>query len=112
MALTALQRTQFFTSGVQMALTDAQRASLDSEGLVNEADFIDFKDDELKTAFKNMRSSLPGVPGVPDISEQLNAAGVVVQPAVPAIAPIPGLQATPILAKCASRILVASIAWN
>ena len=50
MALTALQRTQFFASGVQMALTDAQRAALDSEGLVNEADFIDFKDDELKTA--------------------------------------------------------------
>ena len=49
---------------------------------------------------------------MPGIPEQLNAAGVVVQPAVPAIAPIPGLQATPIPAKCASRILVASIAWN
>ena len=69
MTLTALQRTNFFTAGVQMALTGAQRTALASEGLVTEADFIDFKDEEIKTAFKNMRSSIPGVPGVPGIPE-------------------------------------------
>ena len=112
MTLTALQRTNFFTAGVQMGLSGAQRTALANEGLVTEADFIDFKEDEIKTAFKNMRSSIPGVPGVPGIPEQVNAEGNVILPAVPAIAPIPGYQAIPIPARCASRILVASIAWN
>ena len=112
MTLTAGQRTNFFTAGVQMALSGAQRTALANEGLVTEADFIDFRENELKTAFKNMRSSIPGVPGVPGIPEQVNAEGNVIVPAVPAIAPIPGYQGIPVPAKSASRIIVASIAWN
>ena len=69
MTLTNTQRTQFFTASVQMGLTNKQRASLGLEGLVTEADFIDFEEDELKTAFKNMRAGLPGVAGVPAVAE-------------------------------------------
>ena len=112
MTLTALQQTNFFTAGVQMALTGDQRTALAAEGLVTEADFIDFKIDELRTAFKNMRSSIYGVPGVPGIPAQLNAAGDEIVAAVPAIAPIPGVQAIPVPARSASRIIAASIAWN
>ena len=42
----------------------------------------------------------------------MNAAGNVIAAAVPAIAPIQGIQASPPPAKCASRILISSIAWN
>lgn len=89
-----------------MALTAVWRQALASDGLVNEEDFINFKYKELKTVLKNMCSGLPGVP------EQVDDGGNVVVPAVLAIAPIPGVQATPIPARCASCLLVASIAWN
>ena len=74
-----------------MALTDAQWTALANEGIFKKADFIDFKEDKFKTAFKNMRSSIPGVTGVPGVSAQLNAAGDVVLAAVPEIASIPGV---------------------
>ena len=61
MTLTGLQRTLFFTSRNQMALPAAHRTVLAAEGLVNEADFIYFKEDELKITFKNMRYGLLGV---------------------------------------------------
>ena len=112
MTLTSAQRINFFTAGVRMGLTIAQRNDLASEGLVTEDDFIDFKADELKTAFKNMRAGLPGVPGIAGIPEQVNAAGNVIAAAVPAIAPILGIQASPLPARCASRILISSITWN
>ena len=112
MTLTNQQRTNFFTAGVQMALTAAQRQALASEGLLNEGYFIDFKDNELKNSFKNMYSSLPGVPRLTGVPEQVNGAGDVVVPTVLAITPIPVVQATPIPARFASRILVTSIAWN
>ena len=66
----AAQQTNFFTSGVQIGLTMAQRNALASEGLVTEDDFIDFKADELKTAFKNMRAGLPGVPGLQEFQNK------------------------------------------
>ena len=69
MTLTASQRTNFFTAGVQMGLTIAQRNALASEGLVTEDDSIDFKANELKTAFKNMRAGLPGLPGIAGVTE-------------------------------------------
>ena len=112
MPLTAGQRTHFFTAGIQMRLTDDQRQTPATEGLVMESDFIDFKSSELKDAFKNMRTGVPGVPGIPAVPEVVDDAGNVVQAAIPAYPPIPGIRATPIHAKCASRILVASIAWN
>ena len=112
MTLTAGHRTNFFTAGVQMGLTIAQRNALASEGLVTEDDFIDFKAEKLKTAFKNMRAGLPGVPGIAGISEQVNAAGNVIAVAILAIVPIPGIQASPPPARCASRVLISSKAWN
>ena len=71
MTLAALQCIHFFTAGVQMALTDAQQTALANEGLVNKADLIEFKEDELKTAFRNMWSSISGVPGVPGVPTQV-----------------------------------------
>ena len=62
MPFTAPQLTQFFTSGVQMALTASQRASLAAQGLTSVDDFADFGKDELDQAIRNMRTHIPGVP--------------------------------------------------
>ena len=59
-----------------------------------------------------MRSGVPGIPRVPGVPGQVDAGGNVVVAAVPSIPPVPGTHATPIPARCASRLLVASIAWN
>ena len=96
-----------------MGLTGEQRTALSNEGLVLETDFQDFQDEELKTAFRNVRSGVPGIPGVAAISEQIdNVTGNVLVAAVPFAAAIPAIRATPIPAKCASRLLTASIAYN
>ena len=55
-AFTQVQLTAFFTNAPQMALTDAQRNRLALEGLVLVDDFIDFKEDQLDEAAKNMRT--------------------------------------------------------
>ena len=73
MTLTIAQRTSLFTAGVQMGLTGEQRISLSNEGLVNETDFIDFQDEELKTAFRNVRSGVPRITGVTAIAEQVDS---------------------------------------
>ena len=112
MTLTNAQRTNFFTAGVQMAMTDNQRQALARESLVNETDFEDFKAAELKDAFKNARSGLPGIPGIPGVPEQVDADGNVIAVVFAPIPPVPGVQATPIPARCSSRLLVATIAWN
>ena len=103
MILTALQKTNFFTAGVQMDLTSDQQTSLAAEGLVTEADFIDFKIDKLQTTFK--------ICG-PSFMAQLNAADDKIVYAVPAIKSIPGVQAIPVPARSASRIIAALIVWN
>lgn len=53
-----------------MGLAVEQRTSLAYEGLTNKADFIDYKEDELKIAFKNMRAGLTGVAGIPSVPKQ------------------------------------------
>ena len=95
-----------------MGLTLDQHTALASEGLVSEADFIDFKADELKTIFKNMRSSPPEVPVMAGTPEIRDADNNVIAAAIPGVAPIPGVCATPIPGKCVSRLLISSIAWN
>ena len=112
MPLTNAQRTNFFTAQVQMGLSNVQRVALANEGLITEEDFADFKETELKTAFKNVRSGVPGVPGVLAVPQQVDANGAVIQPAIAAVPAIPGVQATPIPAKCTSRLLIASCVWN
>ena len=110
MTLTNAQRNNFFTAQVQMGLSNVQGVALANEGLITEEDFADFKETELKTAFKNVRSGVPGVPGVLAVPQQVDANGVVIQPAIAAVPAIPGVQATPIPAKCTFRLLIASCA--
>ena len=96
----------FFENGPQMALPRNTVTRLANEGLANLDDFADFKEDELQAAFKNLRTAIPGLPGVPAV---LYDAGNEVTAAVPAIAPI-----NPILisTKCSRRLLVASVVYN
>ena len=79
MPFTALQLTTFFTSNLQMALTPDQRGALQREGLVTVHDFEDFKEEELKVAFKNARSGIPGTPTVQAIPEVRAQDGSVIQ---------------------------------
>ena len=112
MPFTALQLTTFFTSNLQMALTPDQREALQREGLVTVHDFEDFKEEELKVAFKNARSGIPGTPTVQAIPEVRAQDGSVIQALVQAIPGTPGVRSVPIPAKCITRLLIASVAYN
>ena len=111
MPFNALQLTHFFTSNTQMALTNAQREALSREGLSTVTDFVDFKEDELKVAFKNARAGIPGtpmVPAIPAIMQDNNIA----QAAVPAVPGVPGIPSLPIPARSITRLLIASVAYH
>ena len=95
----------FFENGPQMAHPRSAVTRLANEGLANLDDFADFKEDELQAAFKNLRTAIPGVPGVPAV---LNGAGNEVTAAVPAIASINLIL---ISAKYSHRLLVAFVAY-
>ena len=95
-----------------MGLSNAQHEALANKGLVVEEDFADFKESELKVAFKNVRSGVHGVPGVFAVPQQVGVNNVVIQPAIVGVPAIPGVQRTPIPAKSTSGLLIASCVWN
>ena len=100
------QTDSFFMNGPQMSLTAIVRERLSNEGLTQISDFSDFKEDQLSAAFKNMRTSIPGVAAV---AQQVAADGTIIVPAVDAV---PALLPTLVSAKCALRLKVASIAFH
>jgi hypothetical protein len=100
MPFTAAQLTSFFENGPQMSLTAIQRNRLSAEGLATIDDFMDFKEDQLDDAAKNMRTAIPGVPAV------LDANGTEITAALPPTLPCL------ISAKCSLRLKVASIAFH
>ena len=104
MTLTDRQHTFFFTAGVQMGLSDAQRFSLATQGLETVDDFVDFGKDELEQALKNMRTSIPGIAETPAVT---GANGVITTPAVPAV---PAILPVILPAKSTHRLEVASVA--
>ena len=81
------------------------------EGLASVADFIDFKEDELKAAFKNARTGIPGTPMIPAIPAVMQGNNVA-QAAVPAIAGIPRIPSVPIPARSITHLLIASVAYH
>lgn len=111
MPFNALQLTHFFTSNTQMALTNAQREALSREGLASVTDFVDFKEDELKVAFKNARAGIPGTPMIPAIPAVMQGNNVA-QAAVPAVPGVPGIPSVPIPARSITRLLIASVAYH
>ena len=96
----------FFTNGPQMSLSNSVRTRLATEGLTTVADFSDFKEDQLNNAFKNMRTSIPGVPAIPEVRDANNVIQQALVPAIPATPP------TLVSAKCALRLKVASTAFH
>lgn len=96
----------FWLNEDQMALTPAERTSLRSEGLGIIGDFVDFKDDELTQAFKNMRISIAPVAGVNAV---LDEEGAIVSKAIPNI---PGKVPVALSTKCMKRLKIASKAYN
>ena len=104
----ANQHDAFFLNGPQMSLTPAVRFRLAQEGLTIVDDFSDFKEDQLDQAFKNMRTSIPAVAGIPAILDANNANAVLI-PAIQGIAAIPPILVS---AKCALRLNVASKAYH
>jgi hypothetical protein len=106
------ENNNFFDNGPQMNLLVAVRLRLQNEGLSTVDDFIDFHDDELNQAFKNLRTPIPGIAGIPGIPAQVNNAGVEVIAEVPPIAPTPGSPAKIVSAQCIKRLKVASVAYH
>ena len=96
----------FWSNEDQMALTPAERTSLRSEGLGIIGDFVDFKDDELSQAFKNMRISIAPVAGVNAV---LDEEGAIVSKAIPNI---PGKVPVALSTKCMKRLKIASKTYN
>ena len=98
----------FFTNGPQMALSAAVRARLSLEGLTTIDDFSDFKEDQLYAAYRNMRTSIPGVPAVQEQRDPADNTIIIVQ----AVAAIPPVAPTLVSAKCALRLKIASVAFH
>ena len=98
--------TPFWTEATQMALSNAARLRLSDEGLMNIRDFDDFKLDSLNQAIKNMRTTIPPIQGIQAI---VGADGVEQHPA---IAPVPGVPAIVLSAKCILRLKTASKAYH
>lgn len=117
MVFTANQNTLFFTSNAQIALTNEQRIALRREGLVSVQDLLDFQKEDLKVAFRNVRTGIPGSPATPAVAAipAVVADGVVIQaevPATPGTAAIPTVLPVPIPARSTSRLLIASVAYH
>ena len=109
---TNAQLDSFFINGPQMSLSAPVRDRLALEGLASIDDFDDFKADQLSQAFKNMRTSIPGVNGTAFIPAVQDAQGNELSPAVPATAAIPAIRPVLVSAKCALRLKVASFAYH
>ena len=105
-AFNANQTTGFFENAPQMGLTNVQRTRLAAEGLQNVDDFEDFKPDQIDHAIKNLRTAVPGVPGMAAIMNPNGGIGV------PAVQPIPGIPACIIPARGSLRLKVASLAYH
>ena len=100
MAVTNAELTSFFENRPQVTLSATARARLAAEGLSIIDDFDDIKEDQLDVAFRNLRTSIPGIDDVVD------AAGNVVNPGVPPV--LPCLIPT----KCVLCLKVASLAYH
>jgi len=102
----AIQQTPFWTDQDQMALTIVARRRLGTEGLVFISDFIDFKTEELKEAFKNIRTTVPAQQGIPAVVDEN---GDELYAAIP---PVPADVGIILSAKCTRRLKVASTAFH
>ena len=89
-----------------MSLSSQVRKRLAAEGLEFVADLVDFKAEQLKEFFKNIRSAIPGAPCVPQV---MDAQGRVQFPAIQLIPPTQGVN---ISAKCYHRLKIASVAFH
>jgi hypothetical protein len=103
---TAQSTTSFFENAPQMALPGPVRVRLAQEGLTTIDDFADFKSDQLDSAYKNMRTSIPGVAAV---LETFDDNGNVI---IPGVAAVPAIPPVLVSAKCKLRLEVASIAFH
>ena len=106
MPLTAAQTTSFFTANTQMGLTQIQRAALDAQGLATPTNFADFGKEILETAFKNVRTVIPGIAAIPAVVDATEVITDAAYPAIPAIPPIV------MPAKSTHHLQVASLAWH
>ena len=98
----------FFTNGPQMALSAAVRARLSLEGLAMVGDFSDFKEAQLSDAFKNIRTSIPGVPAVQEQRDPADNNIILIH----AVAAVPPVAPTLVSAKCGLRLKIASVAFH
>ena len=107
MAFSAAQLTAFWTNAPQMNISAEQRIKLQAQGLSTIDDFEHFDEETLDAAFKNLKFSQNGVPGVPAVTD---ANGNIITAAIP---PILAILATPIGAiQAAYSIHTARLAYE
>ena len=106
MVFTEANNKNFFTNGPQMGLTVEQRRRLASEGLGSVDDFVDFKEDQIEQAIKNLKTAIPAVATIPQLLDSNN--NVIVA----AVQGIPGIPPCLIPAKSILRLKFAAIAYH
>ena len=106
MVFNASQNTVFSTNDPHMNLPPAICLRLQQEGLTVVEDFADFKEEELEQAYKNMRTSIPGIPAIPLV---LDAVGNIQVTGIPAIPPV---MPAVISARCRLCLGIALIAFH
>jgi len=85
-----------------MGLSQVQYARLSAEGLATVESFLDFEEDDLDSAARNLHVAIPTIPAVMDD----------VDPLLIAFPPVPAIPACTMPANCLKRLNIASVAYH
>jgi len=102
MVFSRQENTNFFQNAPQMGLSAVQYARLSAEGLATVEAFLDFEEDDLDSAARNLRVAIPAVPAVMDA----------VDPLLVVLPPVPAIPACTMPANCLKRLKIASVAYH
>jgi len=96
------ENINFFQNAPQMGLSPVQYARLSAEGLATVESFLDFEEDDLDSAARNLRVAIPAVPEIMDA----------VDPLLVAFPPVPAIPACTMPANCLKHLNIASVAYH
>jgi len=97
------ENINFFQNAPQMGLSPVQYACLSAEGLATVESFLDFEEDDLDSAARNLRVAIPAVPEIMNAVDPLLVAFPPVPPAIPACT---------MPANCLKHLNIASVAYH
>ena len=102
MFLSHQENQNFFMNNPQMGLSPAQFTHLSTEGLSTVESFINFEENDLDSAARNLRFAIPGIPAVL----------VPVDAAIEVVPTVAAVTACTMPASCLKHLKIASIAYH